>query len=131
MAQQPPVGEKIFYSTPDNAVRITNSRAIIGGKTYAMSNITSVYVAQKKINIVLVVILAIIGLGSLALIGQSPIVTIVILLVCALCIYFLVRPAYAMKLGSASGEAEALVSRNKGQIEQIANAMNDAIVHRG
>lgn len=131
MGQPTPPEERVFYSTADNSVRITNTRAIIGGKTYAMSNITSVTIVQKKINIVLVVILALIGLASLFFIGQSPIVTLVIVAACAGLIFLLVRPSYAMRLGSASGESEALVSRNKPQVEQITSAMNEAIVHRG
>lgn len=112
MAQPTPTGETIFYSTADNAVRITNTRAILGGKTYAMSNITSVSIVQKKINIVLVVILVLVGLSSLTLIGHSLLASLVILAVCAGLIYLLVRPSYAVHLGSASGESEALVSRN-------------------
>lgn len=131
MAQPTPTGETIFYSTADNAVRITNTRAILGGKTYAMSNITSVSIVQKKINIVLVVILVLVGLSSLTLIGHSLLASLVILAVCAGLIYLLVRPSYAVHLGSASGESEALVSRNRAQVEQIASAMNEAIVHRG
>ncbi|HLZ60106.1 MAG TPA: DUF6232 family protein [Ktedonosporobacter sp.] len=123
------MAEQVFFS--ENGVNITNARAVVGGKTYAMSNITSVTMAKKKINIFLLVVLGLIGLGSLSVIGQSPIVALVILAICAALIYFLVKPSYRVILGSASGEAEALVSSNRTQIERIVSAMNDAIIKRG
>jgi hypothetical protein len=123
------MAETVFHT--DGAVNITNARAVLGGKTYAMSNISSVTMVKKKVNIVLVAILGIIALASLGMLGSSPITTILVIAVCAGLIYLLVRPAYGVVLGSASGESEALVSRDRVYIEKIVNAMNEAIIHRG
>jgi hypothetical protein len=41
------------------------------------------------------------------------------------------HPSYGVRIGSASGESNVLVSKDKGYIETIVNAMNDAIAKRG
>lgn len=125
------MSERSFYTNPTSNVNITQARAVIGGKTYAMSNITSVSMVKKKVNIVLIVFLGLIGLGSLGLIAQSFLVTLIILAVCAGLIYLLVKPSYGVVIGSASGESHAVMSGKREDIEEIVQAISNAIVARG
>jgi len=41
------------------------------------------------------------------------------------------KPSYVVRIGSASGEANALVSKDRAFVGKIVNAMNEAIVKRG
>jgi len=41
------------------------------------------------------------------------------------------KPSYIVRIGSASGEAEGLVSKDKDYIMKIIKAMNEAIIKRG
>jgi len=44
---------------------------------------------------------------------------------------FAIPKKYAVRIGSASGETNALSSRNQAHISQIVEAINKAIVERG
>lgn len=44
---------------------------------------------------------------------------------------YLAKPRYYVNIGSASGETRALWSTNQQYIQNIANAMNQAIISRG
>ncbi len=153
--------EITFYQ--DQSVFITNTRAVIGGKTYAMANITSVTVgeiAAKRIPGILIAaiggpltcccgVLLSAGLTSMfavTLQNQSSsgpagalgtILNIGFLLVSFLIVVggvalaIMAKPTYVVKIGSSSGEADALLSKDKEYILKIVNALNDAIVKRG
>jgi hypothetical protein len=47
--------------------------------------------------------------------------------------YFLRRaqPTFFVRIGSASGESDALSSKNDAEIQEIVNALNEAIIKRG
>nr|HET6902852.1 DUF6232 family protein [Ktedonobacteraceae bacterium] len=112
-------------------VTVTKTRAVFGGKTYAMTNISSVTIAKKKINIVLVVIVGLIGLGCLGALASSPIAGLIGLIIVAGLIYLLVKPSYGVLITSAGGESQAYTSSNRVLIERIVSAVNEAIINRG
>jgi len=142
--------EVTYYS--DGAIRITNARAVLGGKSYAMANITSVAMWKRPANRTPGVVIAIVGLlitlcaccpasftlgssdsdaaasgllfvgvGLLGLLG----------LVAGIVIAAIAKPSYVVRLGSASGETDALVSKDQEYIQKIVNAVNEAIIKRG
>jgi hypothetical protein len=41
------------------------------------------------------------------------------------------KPTYVVRIGSASGEANALASKDRDHIQKIVDAMNEAIIKRG
>jgi hypothetical protein len=119
--------EKTFYQ--DSDVMVTQSRFIVGGKTYAMRNISSVHVGKIEPSRV--------GAGLLLLFGMllcfsdsSRAVGIVLVVLSAVWL-FLLKNKYAVRISSNSGEANSLVSKNQSYISQIVAAVNDAMVYKG
>jgi hypothetical protein len=131
--------EKVYYD--DGTNKVTSSRFIANGTTHALNGITSVkqrvvsYEAESKRNAIIAIVIgafivlvalgdfyvggilfgaAIIGLGVFLLKGLAP----------AYSLYHIVT-------ASASGETEALSSRDGSVISEIENALNEAIIGRG
>jgi hypothetical protein len=127
--------ETTFYS--DGAIRVTNARAVIGGKTYAMANITSVSMGTRPANRNPGIVIAIVGLliaactGIMASDGAGGIVFGILVLVAGIVVAVIAKPSYIVRIGSASGEADALVSKDREYIQKIVNATNEAIIKRG
>ena len=126
--------EVIYYQ--GSGVRVTSTRAILGAKTYAMANITSVSASKKSANRAPGVIIALIGLiiagFAAASNGGGCGITIgVVLLIAGIAVTVTAKNKYIVRIGSASGEANALESTNKEHIKKIVGAMNKAIVQRG
>jgi len=128
--------EQQYYNA--GGVTITNTRAILGSKTYAMTNITSVSLTERAANRAPGIIIVLVGLTSgICGLMLSPNVRIVGLIVgglaLALGIYLFIsaKPTYAIQIGSASGENNVLSSKDKDRIVAIVKAMNQAIMDRG
>ena len=125
--------EETYYSRDD--IHITNARAVLGGKTYAMANITSVSMAKKPANRTLGIVIALIGviIAACGGIGDTSIWIIlgVLGLVVGIVIAALIKPSYIVRLGSASGESDALASHDQQYIREIVVAVNEAIISRG
>lgn len=108
-------------------VRITNTRFIVDGQTFAMNNITSVKPLEKKPSRMLPAALVIIGAlpaingtyGGLAL----SLIGVVWLL--------LQKTVYHVMLHTAGGETSALKTYQKEYLQKVVTALNNAIVHRG
>jgi hypothetical protein len=121
--------ERTYYS--DGTITITNARAVLGGKTYAMANITSVSTFTQAPSQTGASLLGLFGL-SLGLVG-SGVVSVLgwALFAIGALVFFKRKPTYCVRLGSASGEANALTDGRKDYIEKIVAALNEAIVKRG
>ena len=135
-------GETEYFS--DDNVVITNSRALFQGKMYPLANVTSVEISEipgshipKWLGVVIavsaVVVLVWVSdeswlfryfmyvmVGFMGLIGVAA-------------SFGLggTNARWVLKIVSASGEANALVSEDRGYIEKIVAAINRAIIHRG
>lgn len=120
------MAEQAFYS--GGGVTVTNSRFIVPAETFAMSGITSVkslkQTPSRKIPITLIVI------GLIAMYARFTKVGLLFLAI-GIVWWILDKPKYAVVLCSASGETEALTSKDGGFISQVINALNEAIVARG
>lgn len=118
-----------------SGVTITPTRAIMGGRTYAMSNVTSVTVRvthpRRAGGYVMLFLGACILLAGLADQQGAPIVIGLILLASGYVTGILPKDTHHVFLGSASGEGEAISSHDRAFIDGIVNAMNEAIVQRG
>ena len=121
----------------DANIHVSNLRAILQGKTYAMANVTSVSMFTQVANTTPGVIIAALG-GLLALAGFGSddgfgcFVTFGLMLLAVGIAYFVSQKnVYWVRIGSASGETNALSSRDRDYINRIVNAMNEAIVRRG
>jgi len=69
-------------------------------------------------------------IGSAAFAGIGAAIGLLIL-AGGIALAIMSKPTYAVRIGSASGESNALVSKNGEYIENIVAAMNDAIIKRG
>ena len=117
---------------------ITNSRAVLGGKTYSMANVTSVAIGEQSgrgcgfLLIafgIIAVLLALAGGGFMP--GGTAGGLLVALILLGVGIWITLSKSYTVRIGSASGESDGMTSRNRGEIEQIVEAMNQAIIERG
>ena len=147
------MSENTFYQ--DGSVLITNTRAVLGAKTYAMANITSVSMKVIPADYTISIVVGLIGLfitacaGCVSLFGfagldlnssssAGPLVLGVVIGLFGVCgigagiaLAFLAKPTYAVRIGSASGEGNVLASKDRDYIQKIITAMNEAIIKRG
>ena len=124
----------------EGTVQITDKRALLGAKTYSMANVTSVTLAEDKPGVALPVIFGTLGVFSLAayvcvlVLGESVSTVLIIGIffsgLAALLYFAKGGPKYIVRIGSASGEIDGMISRDREQIEKIVKAINDAIVMR-
>jgi hypothetical protein len=130
LPQRHPAKEKVYHS--DGAITVTSTRAVLGGKTYAMANITSVSLAENQPGAGCGC--ALLGAGFVfALVlfsGESiglGLFGIMLLIVGGM---IMSQKTYVVRIGSASGEANALENRSKVYIQEIVDALNQAIIDR-
>ena len=131
--------EQVFLN--QDGVYVSNSRVVVGGTTYSTANITSVSTTQTPASSGCA--FAVIGLGCLGFIsgllfvssGESAAILALVfwVLMIAAGIFWLrkLRPTYHVILASASGESKALDSKDEAFVTQFADAVNEALVHRG
>ena len=117
--------EKIFYENGD--VSVSNSRFIVDGQTYAMSNVTSVKTKLEKAKRIPGILITLFGVG---VVGVNSMVGGVMIVV-GIVVLILAKNKYSVALNTSSGENQALTSTDKNYIEEIVSALNDAIVSRG
>lgn len=117
--------EKVFFK--QGSVKVTSARFINGGQTYAMSNVTSVKTFEQKPQRTGGVVAAIIGLVMLA---AAPLIGAAII---GFAIYYLYqqKATYHVMLSTSAGESSALTTDHREYLEDVVEALNLAIVHRG
>lgn len=108
-------------------VRVTNTRFIVDGQTFAMNNITSVKPLEQKPNRLLP--------GLLMAIGVLPAFNgayggLVLSLIGAVW-WAMQKTVYHVMLHTAGGETSALKTFQKEYLQKVVTALNNAIVHRG
>lgn len=122
--------EKEFYNNGN--VSVTNARFRVGSNTYAMNGVTSVKRGQTDPNKGAPVVLGIIGLIVIFVATALSAKAFGVLMVIVAIIWFKkLTPEYSVYLNSASGESQALSSKNQRYIDEVINALNESIVHRG
>ena len=128
MHQENGMEEKVFFEKGN--VSVSNSRFIVDGQTYAMSNVTSVKTGVKKADRSGAVIACIIGLTCLF--GSGFFFWLgIILIVIGVIAFKGASDEYSVVLNTSAGENQALTSQDKFHIESVISALNDAIVSRG
>jgi len=154
------VSEVTFYQ--DRQVLITNARAVLGGTTYAMANITSVsmgtispsYAPSILVGLAAILVpscICCIGFPGSILLGILPanwssnslattavlgvVVGLLVIgglgIAASITLALFSKPTHIVVIGSASGEVNAMASKNRRHIEQVVNALNHAIISRG
>lgn len=129
------VDKEVTFYVDEAGVRITNTRLIVPGATYAMANITSV--KTETVNPSYSGVFLTIVVGVAFLIGASSLksgsaAALGVLVVFAGIVWAVVlKPEYKLGVSSASGERSPLSSRDEAYIDKIVQAINEAIIHRG
>lgn len=124
--------ETVFYSD-GKGIRVTNSRFIVGQATYTMRNVTSVSKGTDDPNRLWPVLTFLVGLIFLLPAREQlfPYAIYAVVLVGAgVAIWKLQKPTFNVMVSSASGEAEAIASKDQAFIDNILRALNEAIINR-
>jgi len=126
------------YLSHTNAT-ITNTRAIIGGKTYAMGLVSSVQMVEiipkRTWPIILLVGGILMGIAGFASGSEMDAILcrgpgLVLALIGGVWLASL-HDQYAVRIATASGEMDALKSEDKERIQEVVDALNQAITDRG
>lgn len=113
-------------------VSITNARFLVGSTTYAMNGVTSVKRGQTDPSKAAPVIAGLIGLAMVFVATTFLFKAIGVGLFLLAVVWFRsIKPEYIVVLNSASGESQALSSQDVKYINDVINALNEAIIHRG
>jgi hypothetical protein len=128
------MAEETSYYSDQNGVRVTDKRVIIGSTTYSMANITSVSTKVEhpsKIGPILIIAIGVLFVMT-SLAGRSVGGVLVAGIFIALGYFWFrgVKPIWHLRIASASGENTPLQSVNQQWIASVAQAINEAIIHR-
>jgi hypothetical protein len=133
--------EHEIYSS--EGVRVTNLRARIGDRIFSVSKITSVSMSEEQPSRAAPLLLFGVGIASLVWFASSiryaPALTMnyVALLLGILCFaggFFVGRgqkTSYSVNIESASGERDALYGHDKAQVQEVVQALQEAIIEQG
>lgn len=110
-------------------VSVSNSRFIVNGQTYAMSNVTSVKTGVEEAKKGVGIIIGLIGL--FVLFGAKSILWGIIIIVVGVLAFMGAKNKYSVILSTSSGENKALTSEDETYISNIVSALNESIVSRG
>lgn len=130
-------GDNVFFA--QGSVTVSQTRFVVSGDTYAMSNISSCRVRYTdEINDGLKALLWIAVVASL-IVGVALALSVHIALgglglAGVIAAFIFIKPQYQLyhlSVGTNSGEIEAVYSVDEAYIRQIERAVNDAIVARG
>jgi len=119
--------EVTFYQ--DVNVTVTQSRYVTNSKTYAMRNISSVHIFEIIKNRTLPIMMVIIGF--LMLFSESSRILGLILSALGILILVLTKNEFTVRISINAGEVNSIVSKDRLYVQNIVNALNEAIVYRG
>jgi hypothetical protein len=105
---------------------VTSSRIVINGKTFATRNVGSVAMSKQNPSRGLPFIVGLIGLACLA----GPWQLGLTMLVVAGVIFWVQRPRYSLMMMAGGGEVLALQSTNGALVQQVHDAVAQAIAVR-
>lgn len=119
-------------------VKITNERAIIGTKTYAISDITSVSIDVNEPKLFLpVFFIVIVGICSVLIAVSdmreySEFLTTSLYLGIAGLLFFILsqKTKYSVRIRNTSGEIKVLETVDRDHVERIVKALNEAIANK-
>jgi hypothetical protein len=122
--------ERVYFS--EGGIVITSTRAVLRERTFAMANITSVSLAESNQGAGCgCTLLGTGGLFALGLFGSGTVglgVFGIFLLIVGVAL--MSQKTYVVRIGSASGETNALQSSSREYIQRIVGALNQAIIDR-
>lgn len=128
------MADETTYYSDQAGVRVTDKRVIVNSVTYAMSNITSVETRVEKPSFSGPILFWLIGaalfLGGLSERRAAFVIAGAIFSVLGYFWFRGCKPLWHLRIASASGESTPLKSINRQWIENIARAINEAMIQR-
>lgn len=126
---------EVVYLQKEGIV-VTNTRAILGSKTFSMANITSVSLAEIEPNRLIPILSLLLGALLMIFLFMGDTTSVcgifgILLIIIGIILLITAKTKFAIKIGSASGESNVLQSNDKASIQEIVIAMNKAIIERG
>lgn len=119
------VGEITILEEGD--VRITNRRAVLGTKTYAIADIIAVGI-KRDTSLLGCLIIGLIGVGLL--LGLFSYTALAFIFFgSAVVVVLLAQPNYIMQIRSMSGNADILHSIDQDFLRRVVDAINEAKAH--
>ncbi len=118
----------MFYNK--NGILVDQSRYNVEGETFPINTIASVS-AQKITNPKLIIPGLLFTLVGLINIAFNPGIGFLALVAGAVFLYFAFAAKYAVRITNAAGNADSYMSKNREEILEIVDAINEAIVNRG
>jgi hypothetical protein len=139
-----PAQEVVIYQDP-TGIYISNMRAVLGPRTYSISNITSVSInvvpAKQDVGTWLLVVGGLFWVGAIwyfqsrnttDALGFALAVIGTVLIGAGIYDFVLNwKTRFAARIGSASGETDGIVSPDERYIRTIVGALNEAMIRRG
>jgi hypothetical protein len=128
------MADEIIFYADQSGVRVTDKSVIIGNTTYSLADITSVSTAAVNPSRAGPMIVMVVGFAVLS--DQifhkafGPALFGAIVLVCGYFWYRGAKPVWHLRIASVSGQTTPLHSLNQRWISDIAQAINEAIIHR-
>jgi len=128
------MSEEVLYKNSNGNIVVTTSRFIVNNKTYALSGITSVSIWKQSPSYTGAALATIFGF-FIAFIGFAANSTITLLIGAGLLLYGIylfsaLKTKYTVRIHTAGGEIDAVWSYDRELIEQIVDALNEAIIRR-
>ncbi|MEW2922908.1 DUF6232 family protein [Muricauda sp. ANG21] len=120
--------EKIFFR--DTNVLVTQSRVVIFNKTYSLGNVSSVDMLVKHKTGTKFFSLSLLIIGLLGIFNEVYGLGVFSIAIAAL-LFFFMKDEFIVRISSNSGENNALISKNKDYVQQVVNAISEAIIYRG
>ena len=134
---EPPRAQDDLTYYEDEEVAISPGVAILGDRTYSLSDVASVSLeykpASRMPSLLLAAFGALVAVTALADVWGDPVMGIVVT-ACGLALLGLgtllaatAQPRYIVRVNTAAGEEDALVSPNQERVERIAQAIRKAL----
>ena len=125
--------EKIYFEQGD--ITITGARFVIGSKTFAMRNITSVQIVENESKAAIPGYLILIGIAmtGIGFAGSHKDIAFAGLVIAAAGVYsaWNQKSTFSVVLTTAAGEVSAYTSEKREFIATIVQALNRSIAERG
>ena len=117
--------EVSFYQSTD--VTVTQSRYIVGSKTFAMRNISSVQIGFIPVNRNLGYVMTV--LGFVLLFSEQVRTYGVVILLVGVALAYYPKDRFTVRISTNAGESDSLVSKDKQFIQKIVKACKIGCFH--
>lgn len=117
------MNEQVFFD--NGVVSVTSARCILGGKTIPVRSLNAVSMLEQTPSRALPILLVIVGI---ILLCCKVWVLGIILLVGGAAWFYFQKSTYFVHIETSSGSSNAYSSKDRAHIQEVVDALNDAII---